>query len=330
MKRIVVFLLPLVLFACAEEPPKPVPVTAPPIYQRSLPQWLESVKHEALQQGIRPQIVDVAFRDFQPIPRVIELDRKQPEGTMTYTQYKQNTIPPSRVSKARAMLQQHGPLLQQISARYGVQPQYIVALWGVETDFGANMGRFPVIHALATLAYDGRRSDFFRSELLKALHILNQGHIRFSDMQGSWAGAMGQSQFMPSSFLNFAVDHDGDGRKDIWGTTPDVFASIANYLSQSGWRGNERWGEAVILTKPLPEAVQSSEQSIAKWQEMGVQLMPGTRQTALGALAKLVTPGTPEEGSFLVYSNYQTLLKWNRSSYFATSVGLLADAIAGP
>ncbi|HIF09667.1 MAG TPA: lytic murein transglycosylase, partial [Sneathiellales bacterium] len=177
--------------------------------------WLANLRSEALQSGIRTDIADAALSSIQPLPRVIELDRKQPEFTMTFDEYLGNVVPRSRVIKGLNKLAENRELLTKIGAQYGVQPRFIVAFWGIETDFGRHTGGFSVINALATLAFDGRRSAYFRKELLNALQILNDGHIAPNDMKGSWAGAMGQCQFMPSSFLNFAVDNDGDGRRDI-------------------------------------------------------------------------------------------------------------------
>lgn len=236
--------------------------------------WLDDFRQEAAEKGIRADTLDEALSGIAPLPRVIELDRRQPESTMTLEKYLRNVVPQSRIDKARALYRENRTLLREVSRRYGVQPEYIVALWGIESNFGERMGNFEIVHALATLAYDGRRSTYFRGELLNALKILDQGHIDVEDMKGSWAGAMGQCQFMPSSFLRYAVDHNGDGRKDIWGTKADVFASIAHYLSSEGWNEGQRLGSADNKK-----------------------------------------------------SNFNVVLRWNRSRYFATAVGKLADAI---
>jgi membrane-bound lytic murein transglycosylase B len=197
--------------------------------------WLEDFRKSALSEGISQDTVDSALSDARVINRVIELDRKQPESTLTLEEYLAKVINAKRIEKGREMIAEHRDLLKKISTEYGVAPEYIVALWGIETNYGSNTGGYSTVSALATLAYEGRRSEFFRGELLNLLRILDADHISVDDVKGSWAGAMGQCQFMPSSFLNFAVDHDGDGKRDIWNTQADVFASIANYLNRSGW-----------------------------------------------------------------------------------------------
>ncbi|HSK40595.1 MAG TPA: lytic murein transglycosylase, partial [Arenibaculum sp.] len=207
--------------------------------------WVGDLRREAVGRGISTCVLDAALHGVAPLPRVIELDRKQPERTITFARYLDRVVTPARVRRGRALHAEHRALLEEIGHRYGVQPRFIVALWGIETDFGRNTGGFDVIAALATLAYDGRRSAYFRSELLDALEILEQGHVRPEAMKGSWAGAMGQCQFMPSSFRRYAVDADGDGRRDIWSTLPDVFASTANYLGQAGWNPRYTWGREV-------------------------------------------------------------------------------------
>lgn len=293
--------------------------------------WLAGLRQEALVKGISQQTVDVALSNIELRPRIIELDRKQPEGKLTFAQYYKNVVNAERIRKGRELYQQHRTLLDKISAQYGVQPQYIVALWGIETSYGNNTGGFGVVEALATLAYDGRRSEFFRSELMQALKILDEGHISPATMQGSWAGAMGQNQFMPSSFFNFAVDGNGDGKRDIWGTLPDVFASTANYLSTSGWRGDERWGRAVELPADFPKSLidGKTQKTLKEWAAMGVNLPGGAALPADNNFkAGVAAPDGLDGRAFLVYNNFQTTLKWNRSTYFALSVGLLADAIA--
>lgn len=293
--------------------------------------WLNGVKAEARQNGISENILNQALGGIKPIPRVIELDRKQPEGTMTFTKYKQRVISDARIRKGRILMKEHATELKRASEKYGVPAQYIVALWGVETSFGENTGGFKVIPSLATLAYDGRRSQFFRTELMNALKILNQGHIQPKNMKGSWAGAMGQNQFMPSSFHAFAVDGNGDGKRDIWGSLPDVFASTANYLSKSGWKEDQKWGRAVKLPQSFPKSLASLKikKSLADWKNMGVTLPNGNAiPTAAGMKASIVTPGGLDGPAYLVYDNYRVIMKWNKSTYFATSVGLIANAIS--
>ncbi len=292
-------------------------------------QWLAGLRSEASAAGIRPEILDDALNGIKQIPRVIELDRKQPEFTLTFEQYLDRVVPDSRVRKGRKKLAENRALLEEIGAKYGVQPRYIVAFWGIETDFGRVTGGFKLVPALATLAHDGRRSAYFRKELLNALEILNQDHIKAKDMVGSWAGAMGQCQFMPSSFLKFAVDHDGDGRKDIWTTKADVFASAANYLARSGWKGDQIWGRAVKLPDGFDISLADLKirKLISDWQKLGVRRINGgdLPKRNLPASIRLVDgPGSP---AYMVYDNFRTIMKWNRSTYFAVAVGTLAEKI---
>ena len=291
-------------------------------------QWLDGVRQEALASGISAPTVALALDELEPIPRVVELDRRQPEATLTYEQYLHHVVNPRRKA-ARQQLAANHPLLAEVARRYGVQPRFIVALWGIESSFGRGSGKFPVVGALATLAYDGRRSDFFRGELLNALKIIDQDHIDPQDMLGSWAGAMGQSQFMPSSFLLYAVSYDGDGPRDIWHKRPDIFASIANYLSQSGWHGDETWGHVVRLPKGFDPAllgldVQKTER---EWRRLGVKRGDGHALPASDGVASVVRPGGDSGPALLVYDNFRVLMKWNNSSYFASAVGFLADSM---
>ena len=294
--------------------------------------WLVELRLEARASGIGDATLDAALTGIEPIPRIIELDRSQPEGRLTAAQYLERVVPRSRIEAARIRLARHRPLLDDVAARYGVQPRFIVALWGIETDFGRNTGGFSVIEALATLAYDGRRSAFFRGELLNALKIIDDGHISAHDMTGSWAGAMGQSQFMPSSFLSFAVDRNADGRRDIWTTLDDVFASIANYLSSVGWQGDQTWGRAVRLPGGFDDSLLGLEtvRPIGGWQALGVRRADGGDLPARQLSASIVQPDGAGTPAYMVYENFKTTLKWNRSTYFALAVGYLADAMVGP
>ncbi|MBT4425880.1 MAG: lytic murein transglycosylase [Rhodospirillaceae bacterium] len=294
--------------------------------------WLADLRAEALGQGISPAILDAALEGVEPIPRVIELDRSQPEGTLTFQQYMERVVPNSRVEKGRKKLAENAAALDAVYKVYGVQPRFIVALWGIETNFGQYTGGFSVVASLATLAHDGRRSAYFRGELLNALRILEEGHITPDAMMGSWAGAMGQSQFMPSSFVKFAIDFDGDGRRDIWTTKADVFGSASNYLAKSGWRGDQTWGRKVKLPGNFDNSLADLKitKTLAAWQKLGVRRANGNDLPRVAGMgASLVFPGGDGGPAFLVYNNYKTVLKWNRSTYFAMAVGHLADRIAG-
>jgi peptidoglycan lytic transglycosylase B len=294
--------------------------------------WLGGVRQEALGAGINVATIDRAFDGLEPIARVIELDRKQPETTVTFEDYLSRVVDAKRRQAAREHFAENRALLAEIGRRYGVQPRFIVALWGIETNFGRVTGNFPVIAALATLAYDGRRSAFFRKELINALRIVDLDHIDPKEMVGSWAGAMGQSQFMPSSFLRYAVSYRGDGKRDIWHRREDVFASIANYLSQSGWRADETWGRPVRLPPGFDPALVGPgvKKSLAAWAKLGVRRSDGGKLPARPVEASVLQPGGSDGPAVLVYDNYRVLLKWNSSNYFASAVGLLADSIEEP
>lgn len=253
-------------------------VASPVMGEGEFEQWVKTFKAEAVQRGISSSLVDQAFDDVSPIPRVLELDRKQPESRMTFVEYRKKIVSQQRIQRGRQMMAQHRDLLTEIGQQYGVQPRFIVALWGIETSYGKITGGYSIVEALATLAFDGRRSQYFRAELLNAFRILQDQHISLEDMKGSWAGAMGQCQFMPSSFLRLAVDHDGDGRKDIWKTPADVFASAANYLSQSGWRGTQIWGRRAHLPKDFNSKQASLKVSkpLQAWQSIGIRKSNGS------------------------------------------------------
>ena len=293
------------------------------------PSFLAGVRQDALASGIKPATLDRALAGLKPIPRVLELDRKQPERVFTFAEYMDRLVPPQRIEAAKAKLAENRPLLEEVGAKYGVQPRFIVALWGIESDFGRGMGGFPVVAALATLAYDGRRSAFFRKELLNALKILDHGDIAPEAMIGSWAGAMGQSQFMPSSYLSYAVGWRGDGRRDIWNRKEDVFASIANYLSRIGWHGDQTWGREVKLPANFDRSLAgiAAVKPLAEWQRLGVRRADGGDLPAGDAAAALIFPGGSDGPALLVYDNFRAVLKWNNSLFFASAVGYLADGM---
>jgi membrane-bound lytic murein transglycosylase B len=291
--------------------------------------WLEGVRQEALAEGISAATVAAALDGLEPIERVIELDRRQIEGRITYKEYRDRLLSEERIERGRALLKEHRELLEQVAADYGVQPRFIVALWGIETSYGSWSGSTPVIGALATLAYDGRRAAFFRSELLHALRILDEGHIEVDDMLGSWAGAMGQSQFMPSSYVRNAIDYDGDGRRDIWGSLPDIFASIANYLARAGWSDRRTWGREVGLPASLGDGLDGLEvrRSLPAWNDLGVRRADGTPLPLVAVEASLLRTDEGQGPAYLVYDNFRVLMAWNRSTYFGLTVGQLADLI---
>lgn len=308
--------------------------------------WLAIVIAEAREQGIREDIIQQALVPVTPIPQVISNDRSQAEFTETFEQYLEKRVTQWRIDTGRARLAQHRELLEQVGAHYGVEPRFIVAFWGIETNYGNFTGGTDVIRALVTLAYDPRRADYFRRELFSALQILNEGHITHADMKGSWAGAMGQSQFMPSSFVKYAQDFDGDGRRDIWTTPADVFASIAQYLKAAEWRDDQTWGREVQL--PADYQARAGEWAqppaqhscsvvrhhtqmlpLAQWQQIGVRRIDGSDLPTNDFTASIIQPDGPEGRAFLTYQNFRAILRYNCANNYALSIGHLADRLAG-
>jgi membrane-bound lytic murein transglycosylase B len=318
--------------ASAEEPAAATPETKAAVADDGgFTGFLAGVRTEALEKGIRPQTLDAALAGVTHIDRVIELDRKQPEFTLSFNEYLGRIVSPARVEEGRRKLAENKALLTEIERRYGVQPRFVVALWGIETNFGRNTGGMSVVSSLATLAYDGRRSKYFRTELMNALTILDQGHIAPGSMVGSWAGAMGQCQFMPSTFLKFAVDWDGDGKRNIWTNRADALASAANYLSQEGWKGDQTWGRAVRLPADFPRTLLGAEtrKTVREWAALGVRGADGKPLPARDIPASIVLAEGTKGPPFLVYDNFRTIMKWNRSTFFALAAGHLADRIGG-
>lgn len=285
------------------------------------------VQSGEITEGAKAEIEShIAFK-----ARVIELDRKQPEKKISFETYKKRILSKARISKGREMYKKHKPLLDEIAQKYDVQPKYIIALWGIETNYGGFTGGSDVLSSLATLAYEGRRAEFFTSEFKKAVKISQKLNKPLSSMKGSWAGAMGQCQFMPSSYLAYAVDYDGDGYKDIWSSLPDTFASMANYLASVGWDGGLRWGRAAQLPQGFSMKLEGRKikKSLSDWANLGVKLASGSDLPDVkGLKASIIVPDEEGSDAYIVYSNYNTIMHWNRSTYFATSVGLLADKIA--
>jgi len=287
--------------------------------------FIASVRREAVAQGIRATTADYALRRAEYLPHVIELDGHQPEHTMTLSGFLEKVVTAQKISDGRSELAENWPLLQRVHQRFGVQPRFIVALWAVESDFGKVMGNYSVVSSLATLAYEGRRRSYFRPELIAALRIIDEGNIRLEAMLGSWAGAMGQCQFMPTTFLNFAVDFDGDGRRDIWGDRADVLGSIANYIAQLGWRSDQSWGRSVVVPANFDARLTGLDvrRPTAEWSRLGVR--PADASPLPGLDASLVMPDGSGGPALLVYDNFRAIMKWNKSTYFAAAVGMLAD-----
>jgi len=291
--------------------------------------WLEQIRTEAVAEGIRPSTVAAALGGVEPIPRVLELDRFQPEFSMTFKEYLERVVSPARVQRGREILEKRRELLSEVGKKFGVQPRFLVALWGIETDFGERLGSFPVIDALATLAYDGRRSRYFRGELLDALRVIDRGSVDPDLLKGSWAGATGHLQFMPSSLRRNWVDQDGDGRIDIWTNPAEAMASGANYLVKSGWRNDQTWGRRVKVPEDLPEALHSLKvmKRLAEWQRLGVRCADGSDLPGRNLTASLIRADGDAGPSYLVYGNFRALLTWNRSTLFALAVGHFSDQL---
>lgn len=293
--------------------------------------WLSALRAEAQAKGISAATLDRALTGVEPIPRIIELDRRQPEFTQTFWRYLDLRVTDERIKRGRALLEEQADLFQAISARYGVQPRFLAAFWGLESNYGSATGDYPVIDALVTLAYDERRSAFFRTQLLDALEILDEGHIEPERMMGSWAGAMGHVQFIPSTFREYAVDQDGDGRRDIWTSLPDALASAANFLSHLGWDPHGTWGREVRVPPDFSWELAGLDQrkTLKEWQALGVRDAAGRDLPATQQSASLLAPGGHTGPTFLVFQNFRVILNWNRSITYAIAVGHLADRLAG-
>ena len=307
---------------------------------KSFDDYLGKVRSAAILSGVASETVDAAFRGLVRDERVIGYDRKQPEFVQTFAEYLTARVTKFRKNEGRRLFKLHQPLLDEVADLYDVDPEYIVAFWGLETSFGRYQGKYNIIRSLATLGHDQRRAAFFTAELLKALQILDEQHVSPEAFVGAWAGAMGQSQFMPSSFLRFAVDHDGDGRKDIWSNKADVFASIANYLNKAGWKKGAGWGGPASFNtldfaslKPLEvdpscRALKrhSRKMSIPSWKDLGVVPLV---QLADQAYA-LISPEAGASLGYLVGGNYRAILNYNCADKYAVSVGLMSEAIVRP
>lgn len=296
--------------------------------------WLnEDVRGDALQAGIDARVFDREVQTIRYLPKVIELDRKQPEHKITFNEYQSRTFTAQRVAEGRALLDQNRSLLNQIERQYGVPAEYIVSFWGMETSYGRNTGGYDLLSSLATLAYDGRRGAYFKGEFIKALKILNEGHIDRAHFKGSWAGAMGQVQFMPTTWRSYAVDYNGDGHKDIWTTRADAFASAANYLRSIGWNAHESWGREVSTLHGISESLidKKIRKTAAEWAALGVRDKNGQAlpTSSMDGTYYLVKPRSNDGKMYLGSSNLAAIMQWNNSSFFALTVGQLADAVAG-
>lgn len=308
--------------------------------------WLDEVRAEALEKGIAARTLDQVLPTIVPVERVIKRDRNQPEVKQTYARYLKSRVSDWRKEKGAKMMAEHGEALRSAGAKYGVQPRFIAAIWGIETNYGTVPLSYSVFDAVATLAYDKRRAARFRRELFASLEILDKGHASLELMKGSWAGAMGQPQFMPEAYLQFAVDHDGDGSRNIWTSKEDVFASIANYLKHYGWADDQTWGRKV----KLPEGGETSLQGVQadglapdrwcaayksmgvwrdlqEWQSLGVRRLNDKDLPTRSIPAALIVGDEGDGEGYLVYRNFCSVMRYNPSFKYALAVGLLADVI---
>lgn len=296
--------------------------------QQNWNRWVAEVREEALRQGISAALFDEAFANIhEPSRQVKGLARSQPESRLTYLKYRNTRVDNYRIVIGRKEYKKNKALIDEVANHYGVDPCFIMSFWGMETSYGNYMGNFPVIKSLATLAYDSKRQDFFRKQLFYALAILNGGHVSLDRFKGEWAGASGQPQFLPSSWMQFAVDYDGDGRKDIWTSKPDVFASIANYMKQNGWQTGEPWATLVKLPPNFDMKLEgkSTIKPVSEWNALGVRTEDGSPLPNQNLEASVIQPyGGPV---FLAYPNYKMILRYNNSIYYAGAIGYLADKI---
>lgn len=305
--------------------------------------FLVDLRREALQKGIKPDVVNTALTGVDPVMRIIQRDRNQAEFKLDFATYRDRVITPANVARGQKLRDDNLDLLRQVSMRYGVQPRFILAIWGIETRYGAVKADVPLFHSLATLAFDRRRSSYFRNELFAALTMLDRGYIDFPTLKGSWAGAMGQPQFMPSSYLAYAEDFDGDGKRDIWNNRGDVFASIANYLAKHGWTTAQTWGREVKVPASLQGRLgdyaregksgcraidqMTRDLPVAEWDKLGVRRADGGELPKAQVAGALVQPDGAGGPSFLVYGNYRAILRYNCAHHYALTVSLLADRL---
>ena len=335
LPRRVLALLPLLLLAaCAQAPAENLPTatataavqTATETTLPSFADWRQAMRSEAIATGIDAALFDRVFAGVTPDPAVLKADSSQPEFTRPVWEYLDGAVSSSRIGRGRVLLAQHNTMLQRIEQQYGVEAQILVAIWGLESNFGNNIGSHSVIRSLATLAYDGRRQGFWRAQLLAALQILQNGDVPSDRMIGSWAGAMGQTQFMPTTYNQHAVDFDGDGKRDLWNSSADALASAAHYLQASGWQRGQPWGFEVRLPSDFDYALADPDQrrSLTEWAELGVRPLAPTGAAA-SARASLQLPAGHQGPAFLLLDNFRSILKYNNSTSYALAIGLLAD-----
>ncbi|MBD3612719.1 MAG: lytic murein transglycosylase [Hydrogenovibrio crunogenus] len=311
--------------------PKAYAYTPPPQSESDFQTWLVEFKKSAYEQGISKTTLKKAFKDVHLNQRVLELDRRQPEFTRTFWQSFNRAVTDWRIQTGQELYEKYRPQLREVTRKYGVPGRFLIAFWGMETNFGGYTGNTPIIESLATLSYDPRRSEFFQKELMAALKIIQEGNIKPEQMKGSWAGAMGQCQFMPSNYLKYAVDADDSGKRDLWNSLDDVFHSMGNFLNTLGWQKQENWGREVTLPEGFDLALADgkTERPLQEWKDMGLTLADGRELPVEDMKAKLLLPYDYRGPVFLVFHNFDVIKRWNRSDSYALAVGHLADRIVG-
>ncbi|HWY66983.1 MAG TPA: lytic murein transglycosylase [Rhizomicrobium sp.] len=344
LKRLAALLAVLAMAGCATSPPKPAAppqpvVVAPPPPPPAPPStgdakfdaFLAQARTEALAQGITTQTFDNATAGIAPVPAILAMNANQPEFTKQIWSYLDSAVSARRIKDAQFMLSRYGDVLDRISAQSGVPKEILVAVWGMESDFGADSGSFNLFAALATLAYDGPRAAYAKPEFLTALHIYQDRHYALSDMVGSWAGAFGQTQFTPTTFLKYAADGDGDGVIDLWHSPPDALASAARLLGEQGWVRGQAWGYEVKLPPGFAyeDADLDSQKPVAEWSARGIVTAGGDPLPASDANAAIYLPAGARGPAFLVFPNFSVILKYNNAASYALAVSLLADRMAG-
>ncbi|AXR05156.1 lytic murein transglycosylase [Salinimonas sediminis] len=294
-------------------------------------QCKDRLSTQAIAAGVDEAVVNKAFASVSFVPRVIELDRSQPEFVTTFPSYYSKRVTSWRIDKGREMLQQHASLLNELEAKYGIPPHYLVAFWGLETNFGSYKGTMPVLSSLATLACDQRRSDYFTGELMTALKLMQREQLSPEAMVGSWAGAMGHTQFMPTAYYRYAVDGDGDGLANLWESEPDALTSAANFLDNLGWEPGFRWGREIQLPKGFDyrQTGYQNRQSLTQWQQLGLTQANGNPLPDSDLTAYVVVPAGHKGPAFLAYHNFRVIMRWNNSEFYAIAVGELANQLAG-
>lgn len=332
----IIWLFILIVFSLPAHAQGRTPDNTPDLSREAeaFPACIANLEQQAISEGIPASFAQRTLEKRTFLPRIIELDRKQPEFTVTFSEYMNRRVTPERVARGRELLRDYRDLLDQLAIRYGIPPQYLVAFWGLETNYGSYLGKVPTLDALATLACDQRRSEYFTTELINVLRLLQKPGID-EPLYGSWAGAMGHTQFMPSAYLRYAVDGDGDGVVNLWTSEVDALTSAANFLGKLGWKRGFRWGREVRLPAGFDFAMigRKNKQSLEQWSKLGIRtaqnqplpkLSPGMKLNAA-----LLVPAGYEGPAFLVYDNFEIIMRWNFSEFYALSVGHLADRING-